>query len=110
MKTYLMFPNQRTAKEFGYTRQRTPITWTTDHPLSSEDLGILLDEYRNPFDWYHLRLLHHRAGAYLETSNHIAVRRALGLLAGEHHDLSDYIKPLDQMKSDTSPRIDQRRP
>jgi len=110
MNTYLMFPNQRTAREFGYTGRRTPITWTTDHPLSSADLGILLDEYRNPFDWYQLRLLHHRAGAYLETSDRIAVRRALGLLAGEHHDLSDYIKPLDQMKSDTSLRIDQRRP
>ena len=109
MEVYLVFLDQLSAREFGYTRQRTPITWTTDHPLSSPSLGILLDECGDPFDWYSLRVLHHRAGAYLETSDHIAVRRALGLLAGEHHDLSDYIKPLDQMKSDTSPRIDQRR-
>jgi hypothetical protein len=101
MKSYLMFPNDRTAVEFGYTGQRTPITWTRDHPLSSFSLGILLDEYGNPFDWYQLRLLHHRAGAYLETSEHITVRRALGLLRDEYHDLSDYIKPPCEVGSHT---------
>jgi hypothetical protein len=110
MKSYLVFRNQRTAREFGYTRQRTPITWTTDHPLSTPSLGILLDECGDPFDWYNLRLLHQRAGAYLETSDHIRVRRALGLLSGEHHDLSDYIKPLHHIKSDTLSSIDQRGP
>ena len=98
MESCLVFPNHRSATEFGYTRRRTPITWTRDHPLSSYGLGILLDEYGDLFDWYHLRLLHHRAGAYLETSDHITVRRALGLLAGEYHDLSDYIKPLYRMR------------
>ena len=101
MEAYLVFPNPRTAGEFGYTRQRTQITWTEDHPLSRFGLGILLDEYGNPFDWYQLRLLRDRAGAYLETSDHTTVRRALGLLPGEHHDLSDYIKPLCQMGFDT---------
>jgi len=52
MESYLVFPNHRTAREFGYTRQRTQITWTEDHPLSRFGLGILLDEYGNPFDWY----------------------------------------------------------
>ena len=93
MKSYLVFPNQRTATAFGYTRQRSPITWTRDHPLSSFGLGILLDEFGNSFDWYQLRLLRQRAGAYIETSDHITVRRALGLLRHEYHDLSDYIKP-----------------
>ena len=102
MKSYLVFPNRRTATQFGYTRQRTPITWTRDHPLSSFGLGVLLDENNDLLDWYHLRLLHHRAGAHLETSDHISVRRALGLLCGEHHDLSDYIKPLYHMGLDTT--------
>jgi len=110
MKSYLVFPNHRTATQFGYTLRRTPITWTADHPLSSFGLGILLDEHRNRVPWYYLKWLHSEAGAYLETSDHITVRRALGLFADEHHDLSDYIKPLYQIKSDTSPRIDQRRP
>ena len=100
MESYLVFPNHRTAREFGYTGRRTPITWTREHPLSSLNLGILLDEYGNPFDWYWLRLLRDRAGAYVETSDLTPVRRALGLLPGEHHDLSDYIKPLHETKSD----------
>ncbi len=108
MESYLVFPNDRTATEFGYTGQRTPITWTRNHPLSSFGLGILLDEYNNPFDWYHLRLLHQRAGAYLETTDYITVRRALGLLAGECGDLSDYIRPCCQMESRTSLTIDRR--
>lgn len=93
MKSYLVFPDHRIAAQFGYTRQRTRITWTRDHPLSSFDLGILLDEHDNPFHWYQLRLLHDSAGAYLETTDHIAVRRALGLFVGEYHDLYDYIRP-----------------
>ncbi len=94
MKTHLVFPDHRTATRFGYTRRRSPITWTRDHPLSNFGLGVLLDEHGNRFDWGHLRLLHLRAGVYLETSDHIAVRRALGLLAGEYRDLSHYIRPL----------------
>ncbi len=108
MESYLVFPSHRTATEFGYTQQRTPITWTREHPLSSFGLGILLDEDNNPFDWYHLRLLHQRAGAYLETTDHIAVRRALGLFAGEYHDLSDYIRPITTWSRALSLIIDQR--
>lgn len=102
MRSFLVFPNERTAMEFGYTRQRSPITWTRDHPRSSFGLGILLDEYGNPFDWYQLRLLRQRAGAYIETSDHITVRRALGLLRDEYHDLSDYIKPPHHVGLDTA--------
>ncbi len=102
MRSYLVFQDDHTAKEFGYTRRRTPIAWTQEHPLSTFGLGILLDEHGNPFDWYLLRLLHGRTGAYLETSDHTAARRALGLLASEYLDVSDYIKPLCLAESGVS--------
>ena len=108
MKTYLVFPNHRTATEFGYTQQRTPITWTRNHPLSTFDLGILLDEYGNSLDWYRFRLLHHRAGAHLETSDHITVRRTLGLLPGEHPDWDDYIRPIAQKEPRSIGQVGQR--
>ncbi len=108
MKTHLVFPDHRTATRFGYRRRRSPITWTRDHPLSIFGLGVLLDEHGNLFDRDHLRLLYHRAGAYLETSDHIAVRRALGLLAGEYHDLSDCIRPLHRIMVETQATGDHR--
>ena len=102
MKAYLVFPDHRAARQSGYRRSRTSITWTEDHPLSLFGLGVLLDEYGHPFEWLKLRFLHHRTVAYLETSDPIKVMRALGLFAGEIHNLSDYIRPLNQSSSSHS--------
>lgn len=101
MKIYLVFPDHRTATQCGYRRRRTPVTWEEDHPLSLFGLGVLLDEFGDSLDWSWLRALYHKAGAYLETSDHITVLRALGLFAGEVHNLSDYIRPLNHAESRT---------
>ena len=99
MKTYLVFPDRDSATLSGYKRRRTPITWTTDPPSSDVGLGVLLDESGEVFDWLQLAVLHHQTGAYLETSDHAKVERALGLLTDETDDLSDYIRPLKQSGS-----------
>jgi len=95
MKAHLVFPDHRTATQYGYRRKRTPVTWTEDHPLSLFGLGVLLDEYGDRFEWSWLRSLHNKAGAYLESSDPITALRALGLFAGEHHDLFECIKSLN---------------
>jgi hypothetical protein len=101
MKAYLVFPDHRTATQCGYRRRRTPVTWTEDHPLSLFGLGVLVDECGDRLGSAWLRSLHHKAGAYLETSDHITVLRALGLFAGEIHNLFDYIRPLNHTESAT---------
>ena len=62
---------------------RQPLTFTTDHVLSSYGLGVLLDPEGDPLSGVMFRSLRDSFGARIETDQPEKCCRALGLPVGE---------------------------
>ena len=85
MRTFvgmLIVPPSKLTKEFGL-RERSRLTWTTDHPASSYGLGVLT--YRNDqlLDGFIFRRLRDALGATVVTKEPHMVCQALGVPVSE---------------------------
>lgn len=55
------------------------LTWTTDHPMSSYGLGVLLYLDGDVLDGFNFRALRDHCGAFIVTDDPDKVRQALGV-------------------------------
>jgi hypothetical protein len=78
MKSTLIIPDSAARKELQ-ERQRSPLTWTTDHPASIDGHGVMLYSNGNILDGLTFRGLRDTLQARIETTDGDKVCEALGL-------------------------------
>jgi hypothetical protein len=81
-KTILIVPDSPSRKAAG-VRQRSRLTWETNHPSSTFGLGVLLYHNDDVLDGARFRVLRDTLGARILTTDPMRVCRALDLPEGE---------------------------
>ena len=82
MKALLIMPDL-VARDLSGIRQRSELTWTTDHPASHNGTGVLLHHNGEILDGFNFRGMRDMLGATIETNDPQRVCRALGVPEGE---------------------------
>jgi hypothetical protein len=82
MNTVLIVPDSAARKAAG-VRQRSRLTWTTDHSQSHYGLGVLLYANGDMLDGFSFRGLRDALGAVIETTDQAKACGALGVPEGE---------------------------
>jgi len=82
MKAILIIPDSEGRRELK-VRQRSRLTWTTNHPASHYGLGVMLYSNGDILDGFNFRGLRDTLGARIETTDPEKVCRALGVPEGE---------------------------
>ena len=78
----LITPPSEEAKQLG-VRQRTRLSWTTDHPASHDETGILVYASGEILDGFNFRGLRDTLGSWMKTNSPEKACRALGVPVGE---------------------------
>ena len=78
----LITPPSVEAKGLGL-RQRTRLSWATDHPASLDGAGVLVYANGEILDGFNFRVMRDAVGTWMKTKDPQKACKALGLPVGE---------------------------